>query len=85
MSPSRSKLPNVGAVIREFRLREKLSQDSVAARLKMSTSYVSRLESGSRYPSIEMLIRVAHAMNARPGDLLDRIAEDYDFDDSPEL
>jgi len=37
--------------------------------------YISMLESGKRYPSIEMLIRIAIALEVQPGDILNRIAE----------
>ena len=35
------------------------------------------LESGRRYPSIEMLIRIAKALEVSPGDMLNFIAERY--------
>ena len=77
MKTTRKKLADVGITIREFRLRAGLSQDDVADRMDLSTSYISMLESGKRYPSIEMLIRVAIALEARPGEMLDRIAKGY--------
>ena len=43
----------------------------------MSTPYISMLESGKRYPSLEMLIRIAFALEVRPGAILDMIAERY--------
>lgn len=44
------------------------------------------LESGKRYPSIEMLVRIAIALGVRPGAMLDYIAELYikDAAHSPE-
>ncbi|MDR2891580.1 MAG: helix-turn-helix domain-containing protein [Deltaproteobacteria bacterium] len=77
MRTVRKKLSSVGVIIREFRQQANLSQDALADRMDMSTSYISMLESGKRYPSIEMLIRVAIALNASPGDMLNRIAERY--------
>ena len=80
MSAPRKKLTGVGVAIREFRLQSGLSQDELADRMDISTPYVSMLEGGKRYPSIEMLIRIAIALGVRPGALLDRIAEQYDPD-----
>lgn len=80
MSTPRKKLPGVGAAIREFRQAAGLSQDELADRMDLSTPYVSMLESGKRYPSIEMLIRIALALQVQPGALLDRIAEQYTSD-----
>jgi len=74
---TRKKLLWVGAVLREFRQQAGLSQDELADRMDVSTPYISMLESGKRYPSIEMLIRVANALEVQPGAILDRIAEQY--------
>lgn len=75
MKTTRKKLPGVGVAIRTFRQAAGLSQDDLADRMDVSPSYISMLESGKRYPSIEMLIRIAQALNARPGAMLDFIAE----------
>ncbi len=77
MKTTRKKLAGVGVAIREFRQQSGLSQDQLADRMDMSTPYISMLESGKRYPSIEMLVRIALAMEIRPGELVDRIAERY--------
>jgi len=77
---TRKKLLCVGAVMREFRQGAGLSQDELADRMDVSTPYISMLESGKRYPSIEMLIRVAIALEVQPGAILDRIAEHYPGD-----
>lgn len=73
----RQKIAGVGGTVREFRLAAGLSQDGLADRMDVSTSYISMLESGQRYPSIEMIIRLAIAMEVRPGAILDKIAEHY--------
>ncbi|MFR4119622.1 MAG: helix-turn-helix domain-containing protein [Bilophila wadsworthia] len=77
MRTTRKKLAGVGVAIREFRQQAGLSQDELADRMDMSTPYISMLESGKRYPSIEMLIRLALALDVRPGAMLDMIAERY--------
>lgn len=82
MNTSRKKLAGVGSVIREFRQLAGLSQDALADRMDTSAPYISMLESGRRYPSIEMLIRIAIALEVRPGAILDRIAEGYVPDDA---
>jgi transcriptional regulator with XRE-family HTH domain len=76
MVAPRKKLRTVGIAIREFRQQAELSQDGLADRMDVSASYISMLENGGRYPSIEMRIRIALAMGVRPGALLDRIAQD---------
>ncbi|MGV7004673.1 helix-turn-helix domain-containing protein [Desulfovibrio sp. QI0442] len=82
MKTSRKKLAGVGRTIREFRQMSGLSQDALADRMDLSAPYISMLESGKRYPSIEMLVRIAIALEVRPGAMLDRIAEGYVPDDA---
>lgn len=77
MGAPRKKSPDVGVAIRHFRYEAGLSQDGLADRMDVSPSYISMLESGKRYPSIEMLIRIALALNIKPGLMLDYIAERY--------
>lgn len=73
----RKKIAGVGATIRGFRQLSGLSQDALADRMDVSTSYISMLEGGKRYPSIEMIIRLAIALEVSPGAILDKIAERY--------
>ncbi len=82
MKTTRRKLVGVGVAIRTFRQEAGLSQDELADRMDLSTPYISMLESGKRYPSIEMLIRIALALEVRPGAILDMIAERYVADKS---
>lgn len=82
MKTTRKKLTGVGVAIREYRQQAGLSQDELADRMDMSTPYISMLESGKRYPSIEMLIRIALALEVRPGAMLDMIADRYIADKS---
>lgn len=82
MKTVRKKLAGVSIAIRAFRQQAGLSQDELADRMNVSTPYISMLESGKRYPSIEMLIRIALALEVRPGAMLDRIAEPYTPDET---
>lgn len=77
MKTTRKKLVGVGVAIREFRQQAGFSQDELADRMDMSTPYISMLESGKRYPSIEMLIRIGLALEVRPGAILDMITDRY--------
>ena len=60
--PKKSTAPAFGPIMRRFRHLKDLSQDEVAARIDIAPSYVSRLESGGRKPSVDMLFRVADAL-----------------------
>lgn len=72
------KLESVPVVIRQFRNRANLSQEKVGERLGVSGNYISRLELGQEYPSIGMLIKIAKALEVRPGEMLDAISDRED-------
>ena len=72
------KLDSVPVVIRQFRNKLNLSQDKVGERMGVSGNFISRLELGQEYPSIGMLIRIAKALEVRPGEMLDAISERED-------
>lgn len=78
MAKKRIKTDAFSIVLRKIRLGKNLSQEELAIRLNVSRSYISYLESGRRYPSIEMLIALAKALEIKPGTLIDSIAEHLD-------
>lgn len=55
----------------KYRLREKLSQEDLAERAKLSVGTVSGIESGRAGFSPSTLYRLAKALGVRPGALLD--------------
>lgn len=75
MTKKASQLQAVGIIIRNYRLDGGLSQEKLGERMGVSTNYISLLESGKRYPSIGTLIRVARALDADPGEMVNAIAE----------
>ena len=66
-------------VLRQIRVELGLSQEEVGRRIQVDRAYVSALEAGRRYPSLDMLIAFAKAFEKRPGELLDRISERIDL------
>ena len=50
---------NVGATLKRFRLKHKLTLRKLASRVDLSPSFLSRVEKGSVQPSIETLGRLA--------------------------
>ena len=60
--PKKTIYPAFGPIMRRFRHLKDLTQDEVAARLEIAPSYVSRLESEIKKPSLEMLFRLADAL-----------------------
>jgi transcriptional regulator with XRE-family HTH domain len=52
--------------LRSIRTRQQLSQESLAARARISVSYVSMLERGQRSPPLETIEVLAEALGVRP-------------------
>jgi len=57
------KYPEFGTVLRRLRFERDLSQEALAERAGMAShAYVSRLESGHKRPTVDMLFRIAEAL-----------------------
>lgn len=63
-------LPPFGPVLRRFRQNKNLSQEELAALLDISSSYISRMESDLKKPSLDMIFRLAGALNIKPHELI---------------
>ena len=51
---------NFGERLKELRKGQRLTQQELAERIGVAKSVVSYYESGDRYPSYDVLIRIAH-------------------------
>jgi ribosome-binding protein aMBF1 (putative translation factor) len=56
--------------LKNERLRRKLSQESLAAKARLSVSYISMLERGQRAPPLDTLECLAKALSVPPTSLL---------------
>jgi transcriptional regulator with XRE-family HTH domain len=62
----------LGTRIKELRKQTGLSQDQLAEKVGITDSkYLSRIEVGKRYPSLEMLERIADALHVEMRELFD--------------
>jgi len=53
-------LVNMGDKLKSLRTDKKMTQKQVADRIGLAISAVSSYESGTRYPSYDVLVRLAH-------------------------
>ena len=58
------------ANLKNERIRRKLSQESLAAKARLSVSYISMLERGQRTPPLDTLESLAKALAVPPTSLL---------------
>lgn len=62
---------NFGCKLKELRTAQKMTQQQLADRVGVAKSVVSYYESGDRYPSYDVLIRIAHIFHTSTDYLLD--------------
>ncbi|MBR5882138.1 MAG: helix-turn-helix transcriptional regulator [Mailhella sp.] len=68
---------NFGTTLRKLRIEKGLSQEALASRLDMvSNGYISRLESGQKNPTLELLFRISEALDIRAWEFLKRMDEE---------
>ena len=61
--------------LRNLRKNAGVSQEELAKRVNVSTGYISHLETGRRdNPSIQLLTKIAEALNVSVNDILDQKA-----------
>lgn len=58
----------VGELLRQYRARRNVSQTRLAALLGVDSSYISRLEQGTRTPSLAFYARLADLLELSPGE-----------------
>lgn len=64
-----------GSLVRRYRIRRRLSQVALAERIGADHSYISRLESGARHPSMDVAIRIADALDVYGADRVVLLSE----------
>lgn len=72
------KRSSVDHPLRRIRIEKGFTLDDLAKKVGMSTSYLSRIEGGSRRLNSDIIRVLSAALDCRPGDLLDFDGEDGD-------
>jgi transcriptional regulator with XRE-family HTH domain len=63
----------LGKTIRDRRMELGFSQEELAERADLHRTYVGGVERGERNVSLENIVRLAHALQFAPSQLLERI------------
>lgn len=61
----------LGMRIKELRMIRKLSQEQLAAKAVISAKYMSRIEVGLHFPSLDILIKLASVLNVELKDFFE--------------
>lgn len=62
-----------GKKLRELRLKRALSQEKLAEMADLHRNYVGMLERGQQSPSLDAIVKLAHALKVKPAVLIDHI------------
>lgn len=69
-----------GAIIRDLRIKNKLSAKELSKILKISESSISLYESGKRTPSLSLIIKIADYFNVSTDYLLGVLEKQHEYD-----
>ena len=74
--------PGLGQRIRDLRQDQRLSQEELAERADLSTTYVSELERNRRDPSLSTLLKLAYGLHVDPAELLRSVQKAVDDEEA---
>jgi transcriptional regulator with XRE-family HTH domain len=60
----------LGAGIRRYRYLAKLTQEKLAERVDLNPVYLGQIERGYKVPTVDVLLRIARALNVRLRDIV---------------
>ena len=63
----------LGLSIKRARLQKELSQEKLAEKADIHTSYIGQIERGLRYPSLKVLFKIADALSIKISELFSDI------------
>lgn len=64
-------LREFGRNLRRLRRERQMTQEELAETAGVSSRYVALIEAGARNPTLTVLLELARALGAHPGDLFD--------------
>jgi transcriptional regulator with XRE-family HTH domain len=64
-----------GQVVRQRRLKLGLAQEELAHLALVERSHMGKIERGEHLPNLVMILKIARALNCKPGKLVDQTVE----------
>lgn len=62
-----------GKVLKQIREEKGMTQEKLAELAEVDRTYIYRLETGKRSPSLNIIFRLADALKVQPGHLIDKV------------
>jgi transcriptional regulator with XRE-family HTH domain len=66
-------LPVFGELLQKARLKAGMTQEELAAAVRLTREYISLLEHDKRTPTIHVFIRLARALRISPATLIEKV------------
>ena len=60
-----------------------MTQEQLAGLAEISAGFLASMETGRKWPNVDMLINLAEALNKRPSELLDALVAEAHKHDQP--
>jgi XRE family transcriptional regulator, regulator of sulfur utilization len=64
-----------GSAVRSIRLNLKISQEELSNISEIERSHMGKIERGEHMPNFVLILRLAKALNVRPGELVDKAVD----------
>ena len=66
----------VGIVIKRYREKRGLSQEVLSGLANMDRSHLSKIELGQRSPTVNVFLKISHALNVKPHIIMQEIEKE---------
>ncbi|MGH7975581.1 MAG: helix-turn-helix domain-containing protein [Limisphaerales bacterium] len=63
----------IGGAVLKYRMKAKFSQETLAEKADVHPNYVGRIERGECAPTVEILLKIAKALDVRVRDLVNEL------------
>lgn len=69
----------IGEIFKEYRLKNKLTQEKIAEKLGISVKYISRIENGTGGVKVETLVKYINILCISPNVIFDKLIVNEDL------
>lgn len=65
----------LGKIFKEYRIKNKMTQEKIAEKLEISVKYISRIENGTGGVKVETLVNYINILGISPNAIFERLIE----------
>ena len=75
----------LGEIFKEYRVKNKLTQEKIAEKLGISVKYISRIENGTGGVKVETLVNYMNILGISPNVIFERLIDNEDLKSQMQL